>query len=116
MVNATAKIHLQDPQQDNHAIVIDSPPIIIPLQLNGIFSFFHTRKPTKDEIDGNDTITFTPEGASWDPYSEHFSSNEESIVDHEGNIVDTRFRKKHCLGTKSVSSGSMDTYDKVVDT
>ena len=95
-VNDTAKIHKDNPGKKDHAIIIESEPLTIPLQLNGIFSFFHSRMPTKDDINIALSIHMTPESLTWDPYSEHFSANEESMLDYEGNIMDEGYRKRHC--------------------
>ena len=40
IINDTAKIHKDDPGQGDHAIIVESESLIIPLQLNGIFLFF----------------------------------------------------------------------------
>ena len=66
----------------------------MPLQLNGIFSYFHYRLPTNDEILHSDKAFITPDSNSWNPYSNHFSENEESMLDWQGNMMDVRYRKK----------------------
>ena len=48
IVNDIPKLHLLDPSADDHAIIADNRNLRIPLQLNGIFSFFHTRRSTDD--------------------------------------------------------------------
>ena len=42
IVNDTAKIHKAEPGKDDHAIIVEEESLIIPLQLNGIFSYFHS--------------------------------------------------------------------------
>ena len=43
-VNDIAKIHVDDPTKKDHAIVIEDLDLSIPMQLNGIFSFFPFEK------------------------------------------------------------------------
>ena len=94
IVNDTAKIHRKDRTIDDHAIIIPQENNLhIPLKLNGIFSFFHTRRPTEDEIRHCDNIIFiTPDSESWDPSSSHYAENEAAMLDWEGNIMEERFR------------------------
>ena len=49
-VNDTAKIHCKDPGVDDHCISFMHSNLTIPLQLHGTFSFFHSRKPTGEEL------------------------------------------------------------------
>lgn len=61
VVNDTPKIHLQQPTQSDHAIIDPSSDLSITLQLHNIFSFFHSRKPTADEIAYSPRILMTPD-------------------------------------------------------
>ena len=67
IVHDIPKIHVQDPSQYDHSIQDPDTDLLIPLQLNGIFSFFHTRKPTDDEIAYSPRILLTPDCHKWDP-------------------------------------------------
>lgn len=93
-INEVAKIHSNDPTVNHHSIRIDELDLRVPLKLNGVFSYFESRKPTHDELLSCDNAFLTPDTASWNPYSEHFAENEESMLDWEGNIIESRFRKK----------------------
>ena len=115
IVNDTAKIHLKDPGKHDHAIVCPNDDLLIPLSLNGIFSFFHTRLPTTEEVQTCPVICMTPDGAQWDPYSEHYAANEESMIDAFGEMVEQRFRKRHCLGIGSVSSVKAEICSAIID-
>jgi hypothetical protein len=88
---------LKDPTAEDHAITFPEDNLTIPLQLNGIFSFFHTRKPTFEEVKHKDPIFLTPDSDNWNPYSEHFTQNEESMLDWEGNMTPKRQRTEHSL-------------------
>ena len=45
-LNETQKIHSKDPTIDYHCITFEDSDLRIPLQLTGLFLYFHTRKPT----------------------------------------------------------------------
>ena len=80
IVNETAKIHCHKPTNENHAIISKDPDLIIPLQLNGIFSFFHTRTPTEEEMESDNIIFFTPDAYTWNPYQSNFAREEENMT------------------------------------
>ena len=87
IVNEVAKIHSLEPSSDDHCIKFKNNDLVIPLKLNGTFSYFHSRMPTSEELYSCDKISITPDGSHWNPYCESFSLNEESMLDHEGNIA-----------------------------
>ncbi|MEJ2330778.1 MAG: hypothetical protein P8Z33_13190 [Gammaproteobacteria bacterium] len=70
-----------NPTEHSHSIVIPCEDLTIPLELDGVISYFPTRKPTRDELDSCYHIEMTPEAPSWDPYAPSFSQ-EESAVYH----------------------------------
>ena len=92
MVNECAKIHCEDPTRHDHAIIFKGYDLCIPLRLHGVFSYFVTRKPDVElALDMNEpsiyakeiyTLTLT----KWNPHTDAYALNEESIVDWEGNI------------------------------
>ena len=92
MVNECAKIHCEDPTREDHAIIFKGYDLRIPIQLHGIFSYFVTRKPNVEAVmDAHEPLncateiyTLTP--ARWNPHTDAYAFNEESIVDWEGNI------------------------------
>ena len=47
IVNDIPKIHCECPEVDDHFISFDHSDLRILLQLNGVFSYFHTRVPTE---------------------------------------------------------------------
>jgi hypothetical protein len=49
IVKDTPKIQLNDPSEEDHAITFPETGFTIPLSLWGVFSYFRTTKPTKDE-------------------------------------------------------------------
>lgn len=113
--NDVPKIHVDNPTIDDHSIYFPDINFRIPLQLWGIFSFFHTRAPTSDEITSCDKILITPDSVSWDPYAEHYALNEESMLDYEGNIIENRHRIDRKLVDIPTISMTCAQFDKEVD-
>ena len=84
-VNDIPKIHKEDPTVDDHAITFVETGFRIPLSLRGIFSYFPTSKPTHDDLlNPNEVCILSP--ATWNPHSDAYSTNEESMLDWEGNM------------------------------
>ena len=84
-VNDVPKIHKDNPTVDDHAITFVEMGFRIPLSLWGIFSYFPTSKPTHDDLlNPNEVYILSP--ATWNPHSNAYSTNEESMLDWEGNM------------------------------
>ena len=84
-VNDVPKIHKDDPTVDDHAITFAETGFRIPLSLWGIFSYSPTSKPTQDDrLNLNEVYILSP--ATWNPYPDAYSANEESMLDWEGNM------------------------------
>ena len=96
-VKDVPKIHVNDPDISDHAITFSDTNLRIPLSLHGIFSFFHSRMPSTNELETLDTILLTPDTDSWNPHSDHFASNEDTMLDWEGNMQPKRMRTDHTL-------------------
>ena len=75
-LNETPKIHSKDPTIDNHCITFEDSDIRIPLQLSGVFSYFHTRKPTLSELHECPKLFLTPDANDWNPHCQSFETNE----------------------------------------
>ena len=116
-VNPIPKIHSKDPTVHDHSIYFPDADVRIPLKLNGIFSYFHSRAPTNDEIEGSNPLFLTPDSTTWDPYSTHYEKNEESMMDWEGNIMESRYRKKQLVEMPEFEdvTVSVQAYEACVD-
>ena len=84
-VNDVPKIHKEDPTVDDHAITFAEMGFRIPLSLWGIFSYFPTSKPTHDDLLNLNEV-YILSSATWNPHSDAYSANEESMLDWEGNM------------------------------
>jgi len=84
-VNETPKIQVTDPTESDHAIEFPETGFRIPLSLWGIFSYFTTSKPTHEAlVEPMDVYLLTP--TRWNPHSDSYALNEESMLDWEGNM------------------------------
>ena len=81
------KSQSKNPSSETHSIYCPEEDLRIPLSLHNTFSYFPTRAPTDEEIRTCDKIFITPDKTEWDPYSDHYSLNEEAMLDTDGNIV-----------------------------
>ena len=84
-LNEVPKIQVEDPTEDDHAILFEETGFRIPLSLWGIFSYFPTTKPTHDElVEPAEVYLLTP--TRWNPHSDAYARNEEMMLDWEGNV------------------------------
>ena len=107
-VNDTAKIHCNNPTIDDHCIKFNNngdDSLRIPLQLFGTFSYFHTRKPTEQELYDCDKLFLTPDASDWNPHCESFERNERAMLNYEGEMND--------IGTRSYKP--MNLFDTDVE-
>ena len=97
VINDKPKIHVSDPSLDDHAIIFVKDNMRIPLKLNGIFSYFEMTTLSPEQVrDCEDVFLITPEH-NWDPHTKVYASNEENIVDWEGNIKEKQDRVRIML-------------------
>jgi len=87
IVNDTPKIHCSEPNEDDHCIRFGDADLRIPLQLHGVFSYFHTRLPNSEELFSCDKIFLTPDGTEWNPHCTSFERNERSMLNYEGEMT-----------------------------
>ena len=84
-INEVPKIHVTSPTEEHHAIILQETNFRIPLTLHGTFSYFPTSKPTTQELEEpEDVYVLTP--TTWNPHSDAYVINEESMLDWEGNM------------------------------
>ena len=84
-INEVPKIHVTSPTEEHHAITFQEANFRIPLTLHGTFSYFLTSKPsTQESEEPEDVYILTP--TTWNPHSDAYVINEESMLDWEGNM------------------------------
>jgi hypothetical protein len=111
------KIQVDDPSIEDHSILFpDSNNFRIPLSLWEVFSYFPTSKPTARTLNEiKEVYMLTP--SRWNPHQDAFATNEESMIDWEGNLIEKIHRKRIILSdiaddtamAASVKIGSVDT-------
>ena len=92
-VDTTAKLHCDDPCVDNHSMFFKEEGLRVHFNLDGIVSYFNTRKPTKEEIETLPSLDITPDLPAWDPYDTKYERMEDIMLDYEGNIIPEKERK-----------------------
>ena len=115
MVHDVLKIHVNYPGVNDHSILFPDSSLQIQLQLWGIFSFFHWRVPSHEDITSCDKILITPDSANWDLYLYNFADNQYLMVDWEGQLHPNKFRKRHAYDQQFMSSVTTDIYCDAVD-
>ena len=63
IVNDVPKFQCKVPTVEDFTISFETCDLRIPMQLNGTFSYFHTRTPTSEELFGRDKIFITPDSS-----------------------------------------------------
>ena len=95
-INEVPKIHVTSPTEEHHAIIFQETNFRIPLTLHGTLSYFPTIKPTTQELEEPDDVyVLTP--TTWNPHSDAYVINEESMLDWEGNMKHERDHEKRVV-------------------
>ena len=106
-VNEIPKFLLKQPIDTSHAIVVDDPdgetPMIVPLSINGVTSYFICRKLTHAKFEDVDVprIDFSAEAPDWDLSDQEFAERERKTVDFSGALVKEAVME---MGSKMVIS------------
>ena len=91
-LNDTPNIHRKYPTIDNHCITFEDSNLRIPLQLSGVFSYFHTRKPILSELHESPKLFLTPDANDWNPHCQSYETNELSMITCKGELADKNQR------------------------
>ena len=83
VVKDVPKIHVNNPQIEDHSLYFKDKDLRIPMSLDGIFSYFPTDKPTVQDLEECETILYLTPETSWDPHMDVYARNEANMVDHE---------------------------------
>jgi len=95
-VHDTPKIQCDGPTEEDHSIYFPDTEKRIPLSLWGVFSYFPTSKPTADEMmDTDDVYLLTP--SRWNPHCDSYATNEENMLDWQGNMIERKDRAQYLL-------------------
>ena len=95
-INEVPKIHVTSPTEEHHAIIFQETNFQIPLTLYGTFSYFPTSKPSTQELEEpEDVYVLTP--TTWNPHSDAYVINGESMLDWEGNMKHERDHEKRVV-------------------
>ena len=112
------KFQSSSPTVANNLLYCPEVDLRIHFGLINTFSFFITRKPTKSELESCDKIFLTPDSTSWNPHSNHFSHNEESMLNVDGEITQSESRNPELVERDEVMYEvlpSVETVDGMID-
>ena len=108
-INDVPKIHVASASEEHHAIIFQETNFRIPLTLHGTFSYFPPSKPTTQELEEpEDVYVLTP--TTWNPHSDAYVINEESMLDWEGNMKHERDHEKRVVLEDIPSDDTMISY------
>lgn len=95
-VNNVLKIQVDNPTEMDHSIYFQNGHIQIPLNLDGIFLYFPTRRPSDVKLqDMDDILILTPDG-SCDPHNNVYIEKKGSMVDWKRNIIEGK-TEQNCV-------------------
>ena len=95
-INEVLKIHVSSPTKEHYSIMFQETNFQISLSLYGTFSYFPTSKPsTKDLEEPDDVYVLTP--TTWNPHSDAYVINEESMLEWEGHMRNERHHEKRVV-------------------
>ena len=96
-VREIPKIHVKEPNVEDHSIYFSDESLRIPLSLNGIFSSFPTRRTTTQDLIDGIPVLINPKGPTWNPYSNSYKQNEDSHLHWKGGVIDRQYHAKSLL-------------------
>ena len=102
VVNEVPKFQIgaDDRSVEDHSLCFEKSKLRIHMKLDGIFSFFQTRKPTAPEVEEvpvERIECLTPDSNLWNPDSEHFATNEDAMLSWNGELVNFKEWEKALL-------------------
>ena len=101
LVDECPKSQSINPTLDNHSMYCRDADLRIHFELTNTFSSFPTRKPTQEELSTYDKIFITPDSTSWDPYSTHYSANEDAMLNADFELAMYSEKREYLLEERS---------------
>ena len=102
-VNDVPRVHCEDPGNDDHCLILPGVAKIY-MTLRSTFSGFESYAPTIKEVEDayekGEILVMSPE--RWDPSSDVFEDNEDSLTNYDGSVIGSRKRKTSFLTASSV--------------
>jgi len=106
--------HLSPNFTSSHSIYFPDEQLRIPLSLNGVISYFNTRRPTLHEIHTCINISLTNDSVEWNPYCPSFAQNEQAAENvDEGKPPDPSNRVVYAIASSYHRDPSMDLTDVI---
>ena len=114
IVNDVPRIHTrqEDLTNQTHFIVSmgngdnNGTKLNIRMKLDGIFSYFPTRKLTMDELEEceyMETVYLSPDASQWNPYDEEYAESEDKFLVFRGDLIHRQPKRRKILDDSDVS-------------
>jgi hypothetical protein len=105
VIDECPKFMASNPTDSTYSITIQNDtedlahPLIIPLRLEEVVSYFEFSKPTPEEYNDEDIPHYilTAKGPDWDPYNDSSARREDGMLNYQGQAV--AVCKSNDLGT-----------------
>ena len=86
-VKDTPKIHIAEPDEDDHAIVFTGKKLRIPPQLWGVLSYLPSWRPMVEELKGAKEI-YLLNRPQFNLHDEAYAENDLNIMDWQGKMIE----------------------------
>ena len=118
-VNDIPNIHFTDPISKDHCITFYDSELKIPLNINGTFYFFHTRRPTADKLQSYEKILITPDPHHCNTYCTLYELSVISMLNYKGVITQANCQEHHLvyheMDDVNIASITANLYDQKID-
>ena len=79
--------------------------LITRMKLDWIFSYFPTRKLTKDELEEceyMETVYLSPDVAQWNTYDEEYAESEDKFLNFRGDLIHRQPKRRNILDESDI--------------
>ena len=94
-VNECPKFMSTHPSISDHSIYFPAQNVRIPLQLQGIVSYFPTRIPDEEDMYKYLHYHLTPSKPTWNPHDSSYATQESSMITFNGDIHNKKSSNRH---------------------
>ena len=101
LIDEVPKFLAPQPSDTTHSIHFKRNHLIIPLELDGVISYFPSRKPTPHELHECRRITLTSSNPEWNPHDKFFAEQESIMLDLDGTLLERYVTNRKQSSTSS---------------
>mmetsp|Transcript_1845 Transcript_1845/g.3756 ORF Transcript_1845/g.3756 Transcript_1845/m.3756 type:complete len:266 (-) Transcript_1845:3420-4217(-) len=97
----------KDPSHKNHSVYFEEDDFRIPLQLHNTVSYIPIRIPSTHEFHDCVSHELIPNTSDWNPHDPAFTNEENSMVDHRGEIINNK--RRNISTTSQLTTSDIDS-------